>query len=126
MSVRMLLVVSALSLLVVGCADSEPTASIDLGPSDGSASDGSATGDMGTSADASAADAGSDSAVAFTDAGTFTDGETDAALVSCVDTCGDGRCETRFRRREACLQGEAEMSTCTSYVADFSCHDAGF
>lgn len=116
---RSVFLVSSLLLLVAACSDSTPQPSVDGGADSGEAADSAVL------ADASTSDLGVDGDVAFSDGGVFSDGDTDAPLLSCVDTCGDGRCETRIRLRSQCLQGEAEMSTCTQFVADFACHDAG-
>lgn len=109
--------ICAAVLLLAACADSPPIPVSDAS----TGNDSSTSTDSGVETDATTMDEG----VVFTDGG-VDDATSDAPLLSCVDSCGNGDCETRVRLRAQCLQGEAEMSTCTRYVADFSCHDAGF
>lgn len=110
--------ICAAVLLLAACADSPPIPTSDAS----TGNDSSTSTDSGMATDATTV---MDDGVVLTDGG-VDDATSDAPLLSCVDSCGNGDCETRVRLRAQCLQGEAEMSSCTRYVADFACHDAGF
>ncbi|MBK8169702.1 MAG: hypothetical protein IPK60_05100 [Sandaracinaceae bacterium] len=134
MRIQHSLILSLLFLTIAACSDTMPTPGADAGGADSSASaDMSASvdaADASTVADANLLDVGGndaelDGAITFEDGGAD-DAFVDGGLIPCMDSCGNGDCETRARLRAACLPGEAPMSECTRYVADFSCHDAGF